>query len=80
MKITVGRLRELFKEAKVKASVEYMKKERVREALQSVIAGMVASGDVNNDQDLVELFKAASMSLDALKMIPLDVWKKLPQK
>jgi hypothetical protein len=84
MKIAVGRLRELFRqgmeEAKVGASAEYMKKERVREAFQQVIAGMVAVGEVNDEKELQDLFKAASISLTALKMIPFDVWKKLPTK
>ena len=84
MKISVGRLRELFQqgmeEAKVGASPEYMKKERVREAFQQVIASMVAAGDVQDEKDLQELFNAADLSLKALKMIPFDVWKKLPSK
>jgi len=84
MKIAVGRLRELFRqgmeEAKVGASAEYMKKERVREAFQQVIASMVAAGDVQDEKDLQELFNAANLSLNALKMIPFDVWKKLPTK
>lgn len=80
MKITVGRLRKICKEAKVGASASYMRKERIREALQAAIAGILASGDVQTEDDLVELFKAVDMSLKALKMIPLDVWKKLPAK
>ena len=84
MKISVGRLRELFQqgmeEAKVGASPEYMKKERVRETFQQVIASMVAAGDVQDEKDLQELFNAADLSLKALKMIPFDVWKKLPSK
>lgn len=80
MKISVGRLRKLLEEAKIGASPEYMKKERVREAFQQVIASMVAAGDVQDDNDLQELFNAADLSLKALKMIPFDVWKKLPTK
>ena len=84
MKIAVGRLRELFRqgieEAKIGASAEYMKKERVRAGFQQVIAEIVAAGDVNDEKELQDLFAAATISLTALKMIPLDVWKKLPTK
>ena len=82
MKITVGQLRELFRqglatEAKVGAHPDYMKKERVREKLQQIVAELVASGEVKDEKDLEETFGAADMSLKALKMIPLDVWKKI---
>jgi hypothetical protein len=81
MKISVGRLRALLLEAKVEkisASKGYMKKERVRERLQGVIAGMVASGEIKDDAELQDAFAAASMALSALKMIPLQVWQKMP--
>jgi len=73
---------ECMTEAKVSASPEYMKKERLRASLQQVIAGMVASGEIKDESDLEGAFAAADMSLKALKMIPLEVWQKcsLPRK
>ncbi len=76
MKLTVSHLRTLVREAKVSASASYMRKERVREALQDIISMMV--GDtVKTDKDLVEAFKDVEMAVNSLKMIPLDVWMKL---
>ncbi len=76
MKLTVGHLRALVHEAKVSASASYMRKERVREALQAVIVEMLGT-DVKNDADLASTFKDVEMAVNALKMIPLDVWMKL---
>lgn len=76
MKVTVGRLRALVHEAKVSASASYMRKERVREALQEIVASMVGDS-VKSDKDLAEVFKDIDMAVNALKMIPFDVWVKL---
>ena len=72
-------LRELIKEM-INISPEYMKKERVREAIQSVIAGMVNNGQINNEAELENFFSSADMSLKALKMVPLETWRKLSTK
>lgn len=81
MKLSVGELRRLLgagiEEAKVGASPGYMKKERVREALQQVVVGLVKSGDVSDEASLKELFATADMALKALKMVPIDVWTKI---
>lgn len=81
MKITVGQLRELMKqgldETKVSASPDYMKKEKVREELQGFIAGKVAAGEVADEDQLEQLIQNMVLSVRALKMIPLNVWKKL---
>lgn len=76
MRTTVGRLRAII-EAKVGASPEYMKKERVREALQGMISGMVASGQVTDQAALDETIAALDMSIKALKMVPFEVWQRM---
>lgn len=76
MRTTIGRLRAII-EAKVSASPEYMKKERVREALQGLIVGMVAGGQLPDQRSLDEAFVALDMSVKALKMVPFEVWQRM---
>jgi len=76
MRTTVGRIRAII-EAKVGASDEYMKKERVREALQGMVTGMVASGQLPDQRSLDEAFAALDMSVKALKMVPFEVWQRM---
>jgi len=78
MKITLGRVRRLIREAgKIGASSEYMKKERVREQLQQVITDHVRSGEISDDESLKQFIKDVDLSMTSLKMIPFEVWKKL---
>lgn len=72
-------LRKLISEI-VRASPEYMKKERTREAIQNVIKGMVSSGEIQNAADLENFFSSADMSLKALKMVPFQVYEKMSGK
>ncbi len=76
MRTTVGHLRAIIEETKISASPEYMAKERVREALQGMISGMVASGQVADQAALDEAFAAFDMSVKALKMVPFEVWQR----
>lgn len=73
MRISIGALRE----AVAAASADYMKKERVREAIQGIVEGMVRQGDIATQQELDDVFSALDMSLRALKMVPLHVWQRL---
>ena len=81
MKMTIGQLRTLFREGlgegRITASPDYMLKEKVREQLQDFIAAKVAGGEVQDEAQLDRLMNDMSLSLTALKMIPLNVWKKL---
>jgi len=78
MKITVGELKRVVQEAgKVGASPDYMKKERVREKLQKLIADHVASGEIADQASLQQFLKDVEVSMTALKMIPFEVWGKL---
>jgi hypothetical protein len=72
-------LRELISEI-VNISPEYMKKEKVREAIQGVITGMVTRGEIKNEQELENFFSSADMSLKALKMVPFETYQKLSGK
>jgi hypothetical protein len=79
--LTLESLRKLIikviKEAKIKASPEYMAKEVVRNELQQLILSHINSGDVTDEKQLKMLLSNIDLSLIALKMIPFDVWKKL---
>jgi hypothetical protein len=81
MKLTVGRLRQLFaeavQEAKIGAAPAYLKKEAVREALQKIVIASVESGDTTDQKALDQFFADIDMSTKALKMVPFDVWKKM---
>lgn len=78
MRISIGALRE----AVAAASTDYMRKERIREAVQGIVEGMVRQGDIATQEELDDVFSALDMSLRALKMVPLHVWQQLgsPQK
>lgn len=81
MRITVGRLRELFstamEEAKITASDSYMKKEKVREHLQQHLTELVKSGEIKSQEDLEEFWTTVDMAAKALKVVPYDVWTKM---
>jgi len=73
-------LRKVVREAKIGASPDYMKKERVREELQKLISDHVASGDIVDQPSLEQFIKDVDISMTALKMIPFEVWGKLSGK
>ena len=78
MKLTVRQLRQTIREAgKIAASADYMKKERVREKLQQLVADHVASGEISDQTSLEQFIKDVDISMTALKMIPFEVWQKL---
>ena len=64
----------------VKASSEYMKKEAVRQQLQDLVASKIAAGEIQDQKQLEEWFQAASMSLMALKMVPIEAYLTMPKK
>ena len=77
MRTSVGNLRKLVREARVAASPAYMRKERVRERLQSMIVSAVSSGEVRDQESLDELVKALEMSVTALRMVPFEAWNRM---
>lgn len=77
MKATVKQIKKLVREAKVKASADYMRKEKVREAIQAMVASQIGSGDVNDQEALARYFADIDMAAEALKQIPFEVWTKL---
>lgn len=83
MKATVKDVRKAVQEiieGKVSASPEFMKKEHVREKVQGIVQELVKAGKVEDQEQLAELFGVLEMSVDALRMIPLDVWHGLSKK
>ena len=77
--ISVNKLKDYIVEV-IKASPEYMQKEKVREALQNIIVNMVKNGVISTDDDLTDFFNTSDMALKALKMVPLGAYKKLSNK
>lgn len=78
MKTTLGRVRRVVREAsKISASPAYMKKERVRERLQQLIADQVAAGEITDQDTLEGVLKDVDMAMGVLKSIPFEVWQKL---
>ena len=80
MRLTLGRLRQLFaeamEEAKIAAHPDYLKKEAVREREQKRIEELVKSGVIQSQEDLDTFWTA----MTALKMVPFDVWAKMAGK
>lgn len=77
MKLTVRQLRRVIREAKPKkigASPEYMKKEAIRSSLERMV--IRAAANMKSEAELKDLFKTFDMALNALKMVPLEAWKK----
>lgn len=64
---------------KISASKDYMKSESVREMLQNIVTSKVVSGEITDQKQLDRWFNDAMMSLQTLKMIPLEVYKKQPK-
>lgn len=78
MRIALGVLRDLVRETtQVGASPTYLKKERIREAIQSLITQRVGSGVIGDQDELDGFFADVEMSVKALKMVPIDVWLKV---
>ncbi len=78
MKLKLGRLRQIVREAgKIGVSPDYIKKERVREKLQQLIADHVATGKITDQAGLEQFVKDVDISMTALKMIPFEVWGKM---
>lgn len=62
--------------SKVTISQSYQKKESVRQRLQDIIENSISDGEVSNQSQLEEFIQVLRMSLDALKMVPFDVYQK----
>ena len=76
VKITIKNIRRAVKEALIKASDAYMKKEVVRSELEKFVKLQVKKGHVTNQAELDELFQTFNMAMNALKMVPYEVWQK----
>lgn len=72
----ISKVRRLVLEEAIRASREYEKKEAIRQRIQDLAAGLVAAGEIRNDAELADFWKTVEMSVGALRMVPLDVFKK----
>lgn len=72
----MSKLRRLVLEETIKASKEYMLKEKIREEMQSLVASRVSSGEISNEEQLRDFWKTIDMAISALKMVPLAGYKK----
>jgi hypothetical protein len=71
----VDKLRRIVLEETIKASREYMAKEKVREELQLMIAARVAAGEIKDEASLRDFWKTIEMAATALKMVPIDAFR-----
>ena len=71
----ITKLRKIVLEETIKASKEYMAKEKVREDLQRMISSRVSLGEIKDDAELREFWKTLEMAIIALKMIPAEAFK-----
>jgi hypothetical protein len=71
----VDKLRRIVLEETIKASREYMAKEKVREDLQRMIADRVASGEIKDEAGLRDFWKTIEMAFVALKMVPVEAFR-----
>lgn len=72
----MSKLRRLVLEETIKASKEYMLKEKVREEIQSIVSSKVESGEIADEEQLKQFWKTVDMAVSALKMVPLAGYKK----
>jgi hypothetical protein len=72
---SIDKLRRIVLEETIKASREYMVKEKVREDLQKLIAARVASGEIKDEVSLKDFWKTLEMASLALKMIPVEAFR-----
>lgn len=76
----MSKLRRLVLEETIKASKEYMLKERIREEIQSLVSSRVSSGEISNEEQLRDFWKTVDMAISALKMVPFVGHKKPSQE
>ncbi len=68
----VDKLRRIVLEETIKASREYMTKEKVREDIQRMVIARVASGEIKDEAGLRDFWKTVEMAISALKMVPVE--------
>lgn len=77
MRMSVKRLRALVAEARVGASPAYLQKEKVRDHVEKLIVSLVKSGEIHDQRGLDDFCSTAEMALDALKMVPVEVYARM---
>lgn len=76
----IRKLRKMVLEETIKASRDYMLKEKVREEIQALVLQKISSGQIKNEEALKEFWKTVEMASNALKMVPFDALKAVAKK
>lgn len=76
----IGKLRKMVLEETIKASRDYMLKEKVREEIQAMLVQRISSGEIKSEEALKDFWKTIEMASNALKMIPFDALKAVASK
>jgi hypothetical protein len=71
----LGELRRLVLDEAIKASKDYMSKEKIREDLQHMVTERVLSGEIKDEASLKEFWKTVEMAMSALKMVPVQAFR-----
>ncbi len=68
----------------VKASPEYLEKEKIRQLIQDKIVDAIRSGEIIDQNDLEQFLATAdtndetvAMAVDALRQVPFNVWSSM---
>lgn len=61
----------------ISAGSDYMVKEKVRESIQNLLVGVVASGRVKSQEELDEWWKTVEISIKSLRLIPFEIVKRM---
>ena len=69
----------LIDESVASASPSYMKKEFVRDEIQTLILNRIQDGSIASQKDLDDMFATIDMAARALKNVPFEVYVKLSQ-
>lgn len=64
------------KKQQVGAGTEYLAKERLRELVQGIIEDAVRSKTIKSQNDLDSTIFDMTMAINALRMVPFEVWQK----
>lgn len=68
-------IREYVMEA-IFAGSNYMKKEAVKQKLQSILESAIMNKDIASSEELTDWWKTIEMATNSLKSVPFFVWEK----
>jgi hypothetical protein len=84
MKIKLNDLKKVIadtvSETKIKPSASYMKKEKIREEMQTMIVDRVKSGDIVDQESLKQFIDSMNLAMTTLSVVPFEAWKTISSK